>query len=71
MSGNESRQESVTGKQPGTRKYFYGSVGLLLVGLLVLAAGAVYGQPLVAVVGLLCWLMAGAVRYSWARRKYG
>ena len=49
----EAMRTFLADKKPGTRKYFYGAIGLLLTGLLVLAVGAVYSVPLIVGLGLL------------------
>lgn len=60
-----------TDKKPGTRKLFYGSIGLLLAGLLLLAIGAIYNWPLLMLIGVVGFLGAGFVQLNWLLRKIG
>jgi hypothetical protein len=71
MSGDRTKQEASAGKKPGTRKFFYGSIGLILAGLLLLAIGAVYSLPVVVGIGILGWLGAGLLQLAWLQRKVG
>lgn len=71
MSGDSIKQGSRAEVRPGTRKYFYGAIGLLLAGLLVLAMGAIYTVPLIVGLGLLGWLGAGLVFLRWLQHKIG
>ena len=59
------------GRKPGTRKLFYGSIGLLLAGLLLVAIGAVYSWPLLMLAGFLGFLGAGIMQLIWLVRKVG
>lgn len=58
-------------KKPGTRKLFYGSIGLLLAGLLLVAIGAINGWPLLMLVGIVGFLGAGVVQLIWLVRRVG
>ena len=71
MSGNKTGVESPAQKKPGTRKLFYGAIGLLLVGLLLVAIGAIISLPLLMLVGVAGMLGAGAVQMAWLVRKIG
>jgi len=69
MSRDRIEQESLANKKPSTRKLFYGSIGLLLAGLLLLAVGAIYSSPVLVWIGLLGWVGAGFVRLWWLLHK--
>ena len=71
MSGNRAGPESSAGKKGGTRKLFYGAIGLLLVGLLLVGIGAVSDLPLLMVVGGAGMLGAGALQLAWLVRRFG
>ena len=71
MAGNKTGSESSAEKKAGTRKLFYGAIGLLLVGLLLLAIGALNGLPLLMGVGVAGMLGAGALQVTWLVRKIG
>lgn len=71
MSTEKTNQESLADGKPSTRKYFYGAIGLLLAGLLVLAVGAIYSLPLIVGLGLLGWLGAGLVFLRWLQHRIG
>ena len=71
MSGNKAGAESPAEKKPGTRKLFYGATGLLLVGLLLVAIGAIYSLPLLMLVGVAGILGAGALQLAWLVLKLG
>jgi hypothetical protein len=71
MSGDRIEQEPLAEVKPGTRKYFYGSIGLLLAGLLLLAVGAIYSSPGLVGIGLLGWVGAGFVFLRWLLHKIG
>lgn len=64
------KQRVRTAKKVGTRRLFYGALGLLLAGLL-LAIGALNGLPLLMVVGGAGMLGAGALQMAWLVRKIG
>ena len=70
MGGNNAGSES-SAKKAGTRKLFYGAIGLLLAGLLLLAIGAIKDLPLLMVVGVAGMLSAGALQLAWLVRKIG
>ena len=70
MSANKTGSEPSTGKKPGTRKLFYGAIGLLLIGLVLLGAGALMDLPLLMVVGGAGMLGAGALQLAWLVRKF-
>jgi hypothetical protein len=71
MSGNKAGVEPSAEKKPGTRKLFYGAIGLLLVGLLLVAIGAINNLPLLMLVGVAGILGAGALQLAWLVRKLG
>ena len=71
MAGNKTGSESSGGKRAGTRKLFYGALGLLLAGLLLLAIGAINDLPLLMGVGVAGMLGAGALQMAWLVRKIG
>jgi hypothetical protein len=58
-------------RKPGTRKLFYGSIGLVLGGLLLLAIGAIYSWTLLVLLGVVCFFGAGLVQLNWLLRKIG
>ena len=70
MNGNKAGVES-TAEKAGTRKLFYGAIGLLLAGLLLLAIGALYSLPVLAGIGILGWLGAGLVFLKWLLQRIG
>jgi hypothetical protein len=69
MCANKTDQGTPGDKKTGTRKLFYGSIGLLLGGLLILAIGAIYGLPLVMLVGTAGFLGGGVVQLIWLVRR--
>lgn len=71
MSGDSIKQGSSGNKKLGTRKYFYGSIGLLLAGLLLLAVGAIYSSPVLMGIGFLGWVGAGLVFLRWLLHRIG
>jgi hypothetical protein len=70
MSGIKSEQERST-KKAGTRKLFYGALGLLLAGLLLVATGALSSSALLMLAGLMGFLGAGVVQLIWLVRRVG
>lgn len=71
MNGDKTGSESSAEKKAGTRKLFYGAIGLLLAGLLLLAIGAINGLPLLVFIGVAGMLGAGALQLAWLVRKIG
>lgn len=71
MSGDSIKQGSRAEVKPGTRKYFYGAIGLLLAGLLLLAVGAIYSVPALVGIGFLGWVGAGLVFLRWLLHRIG
>jgi hypothetical protein len=71
MSGNRTGSESSTEKRAGTRKLFYGAIGLLLAGLMLFGAGALSNSQLLMIVGVAGMLGAGALQLAWLVRKIG
>ena len=71
MSGSKAGSKSSAEKEPGTRKLFYGAIGLLLVGLLLLAIGAINDWPLLVFVGVAGMLGAGALQLAWLVLRIG
>ena len=71
MDGSKTGSESSAEKKTGTRKLFYGAIGLLLAGLLLLAIGALNDLPLLVGVGIAGMLGAGALQMAWLVRKIG
>ena len=71
MGKNETGIESSRDKKASARKLFYGAIGLLLVGLLLLAIGAINDLPLLVFVGVAGMLGAGALQLIWLVRKIG
>ena len=71
MSRGRVKQEASVEKTPSARAFFYGSIGLLLAGVLLLAIGAFYSLPALVWMGLFGWLGAGVTFLSWLQRKVG
>ena len=71
MGENWSEAESSPNRKARTRKLFYGAIGLLLVGLLLLAIGAINDLLLLVLVGVAGMLGAGALQMAWLVRKIG
>ena len=71
MGENKTGSELSAEKKAGTRKLFYGAIGLLLVGLLLLAIGAINDLPLLVLAGVAGMLGAGALQMAWLVRKIG
>ena len=69
MGKKETRVETSRDKKASTRKLFYGAIGLLLVGLLLLAIGAINGLPLLVFIGVAGMLGGGALQLAWLVRK--
>ncbi len=70
MDRNKTGPES-SAEKGGTRKLFYGAIGLLLAGLLLLTIGAINGLPLLVFIGVAGMLGAGALQLAWLVRKIG
>ena len=71
MGGEKTNQKSSKDRKRGTRKLFYGAIGLLLAGLMLVGIGAVYGWPLLMLVGVAAFLGAGVVQLIWLVRVIG
>ena len=70
MDGNKTGSES-SAEKAGTRKLFYGAIGLFLAGLLLLAIGAINDLPLLVLVGVAGMLSAGVLQVIWLVRRIG
>lgn len=65
MNGSMSENEGPTRKRPSTRKLFYGAVGLLLAGLLLLTIGVFYSWAALVLMGVVGLLGAASVFLAW------